>query len=115
MDNARARRRRKLLEQATVALPQHPGAGVTIRRGMHFVNRDGGVLGRVAAILVDVDPPRAVALLLDRLPAHRGYLCVPLELVDGVVEDSVMLSLSSEAFDELPRWHDPAGDNPQRQ
>ncbi|MDT8306566.1 MAG: hypothetical protein RRC07_11575 [Anaerolineae bacterium] len=113
MDNATARRCRRLLEQATVVLPQQGDSGVIVRRGMRFASREGSEVGRVAAVLVEDDPPRAVALLLDRLPAYRDYLCVPLELVASVAGETVSLVLNSEEFASLPRWRDPAGSSPQ--
>lgn len=108
MDNRAARRRRRLLEEAAVVLPQPGGASMIVRRGMHFASHDGSELGRVAAVLVEDDPPRAVALLLDRLPVKPDYLCVPLDLVDRVAEETVILLLSSEELAGLPPWREPA-------
>lgn len=112
MDNTPARRPRRLLEQATVVLPQQAGASMIVRRGMHFASHDGSEVGRVAAVLVEDDPPRAVALLLDRLPANLDYLCVPLDLVDRVADETVILLQSSEELADLPRWREPAESSP---
>lgn len=108
MDGIPRQRRRRLLEQATVTGPWLAGAGTTIRRGMALAGCDGRGMGRVGAVLVEGDPPRVLALLVDRLPEHAGYLCVPVDAVTDVTEEAVTLSLASTAISELPPWRAPA-------
>ena len=103
----RALGRTRLLEGATITWPANAASSATVQRGMRFASAGGDDCGRVAAVLVAGDPPQAVALLLDHLPAGRDYRCVALAHVAAVTGDTVQLALTQEAIARLPQWGEP--------
>lgn len=85
----------------------HPGCALTteIRRGMSVRSNQGIEVGKVTAAVLDDNQKPATHLIFDRLPAHQGYWMVPVDLIAGVEDEQLMLSIPVSAIDTLPVWH----------
>jgi hypothetical protein len=76
-----------------------------IRRGMPILSRDGLEVGKVAAIVINGGNHKATHVLLSRLPQEIGYWLVSLDIIAGISEQGVQLSVSETVVESLPEWH----------
>lgn len=78
---------------------------VEVRRGMPILSREGQEVGKVAAVVLNSDDHQATHLLLSRLPEISGYWLIPVNLIAGVQDERVQLSIPDTAVESLTRWH----------
>ena len=76
-----------------------------IRRGMPILSSDGLEVGKVAAIVLNGRNHNATHVLLSRLPQESGYWLVSLNIIAGISEQGVQLSVSETMAESLPEWH----------
>jgi hypothetical protein len=76
-----------------------------IRRGMPILSKDGLDVGKVAAIVLNGEDHQATHVLLSRLPQESGYWLVSLDMIAGISEQGVRLSVSETMVKSLPEWH----------
>jgi sporulation protein YlmC with PRC-barrel domain len=76
-----------------------------IRRGMLILSSDGLEVGKVAAIVLNGGNHKATHVLLSRLPKENGYWLVPVDMIEGISEQGVQLSVSETAVESLTEWH----------
>ena len=95
---------RKLMVRGFVCPRSTCGQSIMIRRGMLICSKEGLEVGQVAAVVLDPIHRKATHILLGRLPETRGYWLVPVDLIAGVSDENVRLSVSIQAVETLPRW-----------
>jgi hypothetical protein len=82
-----------------------PTIAVEIRRGMAILTGEGREAGRVAAVLIDSRDGQVTHILLGRHYDTPEYRLVPVDLVEQVREESVLLRILDELINRLPTWH----------
>lgn len=95
----------KLMVSGFVCPESSCALSAEVRRGMSIVSKEGREVGRVAAVILNRDNCKATHILLSRLPEVSGYWLVPVDLIVGVRDESVQLSIPGQAVGTLPRWH----------
>jgi hypothetical protein len=80
-------------------------AAVEIRRGMTILTTEGEIAGIVAGVINDRDPQQVKYILLSRPSQQIEYLIVPIELVQQISEETVLLHVLAEVVNTLPPWH----------
>ena len=96
-----------LFESGSVYLQHENNAPVEIKRGMTILTQGGQKAGRVAAVVVGNDCQNITHLLLalwSQLPAYR---LVPVDLINHVGEETVLLHIDGEAVERLPHKQEP--------
>lgn len=98
------RRDVKLMVSGRISLAKRPGVEYEVSRNMKIKTHDDQEIGQVAAV-VNSSPNNAVAgLLLGRLPEKLGYCLAPVELIERVEGDFVVLNITTEEANALPEW-----------
>ena len=84
-----------------------PGArdGTVIHWGMSVQTSAGDTAGRVAAVVLDAEQQKVTHILL--LQEHQlvKYRLVPVELIEQVGEEEVLLCIFHPVVESLPIWH----------
>jgi sporulation protein YlmC with PRC-barrel domain len=75
-----------------------------IRRGMPIFSKDGMEIGKVAAVILKRTNGPARQILLSRLPEIEGYFIVDVDLIAEIDQEKIVLSISQEVLQSLPRW-----------
>lgn len=94
----------KLMVSGLVCLEGQEGA-IEIQRGARLYSREGELIGKVAAVVIDRPDRLASELIIFRLPGVRGYWRLPNERVVSVDNGEVWLDLSTEEVEQLDAWH----------
>lgn len=93
----------RLMISGVLTLAQPEGARAIVERGMSILSREGGEVGKVAA--VSVSQERAVeSILLARFPEKMEYRIVPVNQVAAIHEQSLVLTLTAAQIEGLERW-----------
>ncbi len=79
---------------------------VEVRRGMAILTSDGQEAGRVAAVIIDKKDRQVTHILLSRQSQMPEYRLVPIDLIEHVHEEKVLLRISKQVVSSLPTWHD---------
>lgn len=85
-----------LMRRGTVFL-QQPPRWVEVERGMIVKRTDGLVDGQVAAIVVNARYQETTHFLLTRLASRLDYWLVPLDLIEEVRTERLLMSVDSAA------------------
>ena len=85
----------------------HPGAGdqVAVRRGMAVETSEGAAAGHVAAVVQDTDRLEVTHILLVQEHLTLKYRLIPVELIQQVGDEKVLLCILQPAVVTLPVWH----------
>lgn len=94
----------KLMVSGLIRLDGDGDQPMVVRRGMSIWTSDGQEAGKVAALVADHDREQAAHILLSRLPEVLGYLCIPVDLIKKVEDESVFLLIPSQEINNLPAW-----------
>jgi sporulation protein YlmC with PRC-barrel domain len=92
----------KLMESGPVYLEQGDGSPVEVMRGMTILTKEGQEAGKVAAVVVDNYDQKVTHLVLGRLHLRPDYRLVPVNLVEQVTGDEVLLYISGPVVESLP-------------
>jgi hypothetical protein len=79
--------------------------GVEIHRGMKILTSEGESAGVVAGVLHNRTPYHADYILLSRLSQQLEYRLVPVELIQQVSKENVLLHVAAPVVNTLRRWH----------
>lgn len=94
----------KLMVSGSIRLDHDVGQNVEVRRGMSIWTSDDQEAGNVAALVVRHEGEPASYILLGRLPEVMGYLCIHVDLIQKVENESVCLLVPSQEVNSLPAW-----------
>jgi hypothetical protein len=108
-DGSSAELTQKLMVHGFVCPENSCALAIEVRRGMPILSKEGQEVGKVAAVILDVDTQKATHLLLGRLPEMTGYWLVPVECISEVQRGNaqrgkVQLHIPGNLVDELPLW-----------
>lgn len=76
-----------------------------VHRGMSVQTGEGRTAGRVAAVVLDQEQQKVTYLLLMRERHLLEYRLVPVELIEEVGEEEVLLRIFQSVVENLPVWH----------
>ncbi len=91
-----------LFERGLISPEQKDSTPVEIRRGMTIQTREGQVVGKVAAVIVDNHRQNVTHLLFSQQHQTLEYRLVPVNLIEQVKEEIVLLNLCQQAIESLP-------------
>ena len=102
-----------LMESGSLALEHRHDAdrgtcaccGVEVHRGMVVQTSEGHIAGRVAAVVLEQGEQAITHLLLLRERQLLEYRLVPVELIEQVGEEVVLLRILPPVVESLPIWH----------
>jgi hypothetical protein len=87
----------------------HPAVGgedgIEIHRGMKILTTEGEVAGMVAGVIHNRTPHKAEYILLSRPSQQLEYRMVPVELIQQVSRETVLLHIAAPVISTLLRWH----------
>ena len=92
----------RLFESGSICPEQENGLPTKVSRGMIILTSDGQEAGKVAAVVVDNDSQKVSHILLTRPRLVPEYRLVPLNLIEQVDEDTVLLEICGQAIESLP-------------
>lgn len=92
----------RLFESGSTCPEQENGLPVNVSRGMTILTNEGWEAGKVAAVVVDSDSQTVTHLLLTRPRLVPEYRLVPVNLIEQVDEQVVLLEICSQAIESLP-------------
>lgn len=87
---------------------------VEIRRGMTILTTEGDVAGIVAGVIHNIDPYQVEYILLSRPSQQIEYRMIPVELVQQVNEETVLLHILAPLVSTLPPWRKDGTAEPER-
>ena len=93
-----------LVVSGLIYLEQAGDVAIEVRRGMVILTAEGREAGKVAAVIIGRQPRQVTHVLLGRLRQALEYRQVPLELIERVQEDRVLLRVVYQFVDSLPKW-----------
>ena len=79
-------------------------AGVEIRRGMTILTTEGEVAGVVAGVIHNNAPRKVEYILLSRPSQNIEYRMIPIDLVQQVDKERVLLHILAPLVSSLPPW-----------
>jgi hypothetical protein len=79
--------------------------GVEIHRGMKILTTEGEVAGVVVGVIHNKTPHRAEYILLSRPSQQLEYRMVPVELIQQINRESVLLHIAAPLVNTLRPWH----------
>lgn len=79
--------------------------GAVIHRGMSVQTSEGDTAGRVAAVVLEQEKQAITHILLMRDRQLLEYRLVPVELIEEVDEEAVLLRIFQSVVESLPVWH----------
>jgi len=79
--------------------------GTAIHRGMSVQTGEGNTAGRVAAVVLDEEQQKMTHILLMQERQLVEYRLVPVELIEEVGEEAVLLYILHPVVENLPIWH----------
>ena len=79
--------------------------GVEIHRGMKILTTEGEIAGVVAGVLHNRTPHQAEYILLSRPSQQLEYRMVPVELIQQVSQENVLLHIAAPVVNTLHPWH----------
>lgn len=82
-----------------------PEGDIAIKEGAKVTTLDGKTAGTVTKILTGPQSDHVSHFVISHGALHQDHLMVPIHWVDHVSDDEVMLAVSSEILDELPKYH----------
>lgn len=84
-----------------------PGArdGAVIHRGMSVQTSAGDTAGRVAAVVLDAEQQKVTHILLMQERQLVEYRLVPVEFIEEVEQQAVLLCILQPVVGHLPIWH----------
>jgi sporulation protein YlmC with PRC-barrel domain len=91
-----------LFEHGLIYLGPKDSSPVKVRRGMAILSRDGQVAGQVAAVVIDNYNQNVTHLLLSRPGQIPEYRLIPVNLVEWVKDEMVLLNIHWQAIESLP-------------
>jgi len=92
----------RLFESGPISLKRENALPVVVNRGMLIVTNEGWEVGKVAAVVVDTQHQKVTHVLLTRPRLAPDYRLVPVNLIEQVDENNVLLDICSQAIDSLP-------------
>lgn len=92
----------RLFESGSISPEQGNGLPVKVSRGMTIQTSEGWEAGKVAAVVVDNDSQKVTHVLLTRPRLVPDYRLVPVNLIEQVDEDIVLLDVCSQDIESLP-------------
>lgn len=100
-----------LLESAALAAHNQAdtdvrsGSQATVHRGMTVHTCEGHTAGHVAAVVLDQDRQQVTHVLLVQERQLLEYRLIPVELIEQVDDEEILLRIFQPAVDSLPAWH----------
>ena len=79
--------------------------GAAIHRGMSVQTSEGDTAGRVAAVVLDEEQQKVTHILLMQERQLVEYRLVPVELIEEVEQEAVLLCILLPVVGHLPIWH----------
>lgn len=103
----------RLLESGSLAARNGVDSGVrsgasghaTVHRGMTVQTSEGVAAGHVAAVVLDADQQEVTHILLVQEHQLLEYRLIPVELIQQVGDEKVLLNILQPAVDSLSVWH----------
>ena len=103
----------RLLESASLAAHNGVDAAVrsgasdqaTVHRGMTVETSEGFAAGHVAAVVQDAEQQEVTHILLVQEQQLLKYRLIPVELIQQVGDEKVLLCILQPAVESLPVWH----------
>ena len=92
----------RLFERGLIRLEQTNGLTVEVTRGMAIQTNEGQEAGKVAAIVVDSASQQVTHLLLGRLRPSPDYRLIPVNLIEQIAQETVLLGIGSQTVESLP-------------
>ena len=92
----------RLFEYGLVYLESKDSSPVEIKRGMTILTKDGRDAGWVAAVVLDGTNQNVSHILLTHLHLSPDYRLVPINLIQQVSQETVLLHVDREAVEGLP-------------
>ena len=81
------------------------GSQATVHRGMTVHTSEGHMAGHVAAVVLDQDQQQVTHVLLVQERQLLEYRLIPVELIEQVDDEEILLRIFQPAVDSLPAWH----------
>jgi sporulation protein YlmC with PRC-barrel domain len=100
-----------LLESAALAAHNlgaadvSPSRQATVHRGMTVYTGEGHTAGRVAAVVLDQEQQEVTHVLLVQERQLLEYRLIPVELIEQVDDEKILLRILQPAVDSFPAWH----------
>jgi len=79
--------------------------GIEVHRGMEILTTEGKVAGMVAGVIHNRSPHKAEYILLSRPVQQLEYRMVPVELIQQVNMERILLHISGPMVSTLHPWH----------
>jgi len=95
-------RSQRLFERGLLRLDQTKGLAVEISRGMTVLTNEGQEAGKVAAVVVDTASQQVSHLLFRHLSLSPKYRLVPVNLIEQINQETIVLRVGKQIVDSLP-------------
>jgi sporulation protein YlmC with PRC-barrel domain len=95
-------RTQRLFERGLLHLDQTNGLAIEITRGMTILTNEGQEAGKVAAVVVDKVSQQVSHLLLRHLRLSPKYRLVPVNLIEQINQEAIVLRVGQQIVDSLP-------------
>ena len=92
----------RIFERGLICLEQTNGLTVEVTRGMAIMTNEGQEAGKVAAIVVDSASQQVTHLLLGHLRPSPDYRLIPVNLIEQIAQETVLLGIGSQTVESLP-------------
>lgn len=79
--------------------------GVEIHRGMKILTTEGEEAGMVAGVIHNRTPRHAEYILLSRPSQQLEYRMVPVDLIQQVSRETILLHIAAPLVNTLRPWH----------
>jgi sporulation protein YlmC with PRC-barrel domain len=102
-----------LMESGTLTMDKAVDSGassgesrrVEVHRGMTVLTGEGHTAGRLAAVVLNRDQQIVTHCLVMRQRQLLEYRLVPVELIEQVGDEEVLLRILEPVMESLPIWH----------
>lgn len=81
------------------------GSRAEVHRGMLVQTGEGQTAGRVAAVVLDQEQQKVTHILLMSERKLLEYRLLPVELIEEVDEEAVLLRIFQSVAENWPIWH----------
>lgn len=93
------------LESGSIYIDQAHEMMVEVRRGMTILTTEGQEAGKVAAVIINRHDREVTHILLSRVSQIPEYRLVPIDFIEQVREENVLLLIFKQVVNSLPVWH----------
>lgn len=95
----------RLFERGLIRLEQTNGLTVEVTRGMAILANEGQEVGKLAAVVVEADSQKVSHLLLSRLRLSPEYRLIPVNLIEQISRETILLGVGGQIVESLPVRH----------